>query len=354
MENTEQNVGMNMENNKTGASVRIDNVNSEGIAKAGKHVDRAGSAKFNWKTILIVIMLLGFTVVGVATGIPSFRNKYVVPDIPFAVVDAMSQNEQSTFLDEVLAEQAKNIQGTELSLLEEVQQLELYLNLINDLNALNLTSYTTTIVPVTLDENFDKNLKTKYDRFVEILESEGFDKEVLSQQSLELHNLAAELNGYKRVVESKITTHGYEIVAEFGIYAVKTEVIDASGISYMNIDNLTIPGAMENNDFHVIYTDPTTKKEYKINVPTNSIVHKIIDSIYYAQLSSKKVVANEESVNSEKLTTAQIVKDLNKILNQIKVSMYTSHENDGKLKPLIGYNDIREAVQIPTESGPTK
>jgi hypothetical protein len=112
--------------------------------------------------------------------------------------------------------------------------------MVNELDELNLESYTKTVIPATQDENFDKNLKEKYSRFLNIISQDNFKKDVLSQESLEVHTLAAELNGYKEAVESKITTHGYEIVAEFGIYAAKTEVIDASGISYMNISNLTI------------------------------------------------------------------------------------------------------------------
>lgn len=336
-----------MENNQQVHGIHIEDVNPEGLRKAASRVDKQGSSKFNWKVILIVAAVIGGIVTALATSIPAYRNNYVVPDIPFAVVDAMDQNKQSTFLDEVLNEQANS---GEISLLDEVKKLELYLNMINDLNDLNLTSYTITVLPANQDDNFDKNLKEKYARFLEIISKEGFNKDVLSQESLELHRLAAELNGYKKAVESKITTHGYEIVAEFGIYAVKTEVVDASGISYMNINNLTIPGSMESNNYHVIYTDPTTQKEYKIVVPSNSIVHKLIDSIYHAQVSSRKAVSDAESVNSEKLTTDQIVKDLNEILNQIKVSMYASHENNGKLKPIIGYNDIRETVALPEES----
>lgn len=339
-----------MENNQQVNGIHIEDINPEGLRHASSRVDRQGSAKFNWKVIFIVSLLIGGVVTALATGIPAYRNNYVVPDIPFAVVDAIDQNKQSTFLDEVLNEQAKGVEEGKMNLLEEVQQLELYLNMINDLNDLDLPSYTDAVIAVTQDENFDKNLKEKYARFLEIIGTDGFNKDVLSQESLELHRLAAELNGYKKAVESKITTHGYEIVAEFGIYAVKTEVVDASGISYMNINNLTIPGSMESNDYHVIYTDPTTQKEYKIVVPSNSIVHKLIDSIYHAQVSSRKAVSDAESVNSEKLTTNQIVKDLNEILNQIKVSMYASHENNGKLRPIIGYNEIRETVALPEES----
>ena len=79
------------------------------------------------------------------------------------------------------------------------------------------------------------------------------------------------------------------------------------------------------------------------------VVHKLIDSIYYAQVSSRKNVVDGQSVNSENLTTAQIVEDLNRILNEIKVSMYASHTNDGTLKPIVGYNDIRQMVSIPEE-----
>lgn len=338
-----------MENNHENQGININSLNTEGLSKASKHVDRKGSSKFSWKVILIVSLLLGGTVVGLATGIPAYRNNYVVPNVPFALVDSIDQNKQSTFLDEVLNDQSSKVAEGHLSLLEEVQQLELYLNMVNDLDELNLESYTKTVIPATQDENFDKNLKEKYSRFLNIISQDNFKKDVLSQESLEVHTLAAELNGYKEAVESKITTHGYEIVAEFGIYAAKTEVIDASGISYMNISNLTIPASMKNNDYHIIYTDPTTSKEYRIEVPANSIVHKLIDSIYYAQVSSRKNVVDGQSVNSENLTTAQIVEDLNRILNEIKVSMYVSHTNDGTLKPIVGYNDVRQMVSIPEE-----
>ena len=37
------------------------------------------------------------------------------------------------------------------------------------------------------------------------------------------------------------------------------------------------------------------------------------------------------------------------VLNEIKVSMYVSHTNDGTLKPIVGYNDVRQMVSIPEE-----
>lgn len=337
---------MSQNQDQSGQGIKIEAVNTEGLKKAGKHVDRSGSAKFSWKTIILVVILVAGMAAVILKGIPAYRDNFVVPDIPFTMSDAMDQNKGTTFLDEVLEQQAKNISEGEKSLLDEVKQLELYLNMINELNNLNLKSYTETVIEAEQNDNFDKNLKEKYARFLEILNIKGFKKDVLSPESLELHTLAAELNGYKKAIESKITTDGYRIVAEAGILAVKTEVVDASNLSYMNIDNLKIPASMEPNNYQIIYTDPTTQKEYIIKVPANSIVHPLIDAVYHAQASQNKTVGDGEEPDT--ISIEQIVKDLNDALNKIRVSLYASHTNDGVLKPNEGYNDIREKVDIPS------
>lgn len=336
-------MSQNSEQSRQG--IKIEAVNPDAVKKAGNHVDRSGSAKFNRKTITLVVILIAGIAVAILNGIPAYRDNFVVPDIPFTMSDAMDQNKSATFLDEVLEHQAKNISEGEKSLLDEVKQLELYLNMINELNSLNLKSYTETVIEAEQNDNFDKNLKEKYARFLEILNIEGFKKDVLSPESLELHTLAAELNGYKKAIESKITTDGYRIVAELGILAVKTEVVDASKLSYMGVENLTIPASMEPNDYYVIYTDPVTKKEYRIGIPTNSIIHKLIDSIYHAQVSKNKTVGDGEEPDT--ISIEQIVGDLNDALNRIKVALYVSHMNDGVLRPNEGYNDVRDEVAIP-------
>ena len=229
---------------QSGQGIKIEAVNPGGIKRAGNHVDRRGSAKFSWKTITIVVILVAGMAIAMLKGIPAYRDNFVVPDIPFTMSDAMDQNKGATFFDEVLEQQAKNISEGEKNLLDEVKQLELYLNMINELNSLNLKSYTEKVIEAEQNDDFDKNLKEKYARFLEILDIKGFKKDVLSPESLELHTLAAELNGYKKAIESKITTDGYRIVAEAGILAVKTEVVDASNLSYMVVENLTIPASM--------------------------------------------------------------------------------------------------------------
>ena len=70
-----------MENNQQVNGIHIEDINPEGLRHASSRVDRQGSAKFNWKVILIVSLLIGGVVTALATGIPAYRNNYVVPDI---------------------------------------------------------------------------------------------------------------------------------------------------------------------------------------------------------------------------------------------------------------------------------
>ena len=74
----------------------------------------------------------------------------------------------------------------------------------------------------------------------------------------------------------------------------------------------------------------------------------MIDSIYHAQVSKTKTVGDGEEPDT--ISIEQIVRDLNDALNEIKVSLYASHTNDGVLKTNEGYNDIREKVDIHSAS----
>ena len=306
----------------------IGNINPSGLKKTGKKVDKKGSSKFNWKKLTIVVVLIGGTIVGIFQGIPLAKKYLVVPEVPYSITDTLAANQSATFLDEVLAYQA--VPEGQPTLLESVRQLEIYLDMSVKLKDLKLNSYTDTVIAIEETDTFNKDLEEKYQEFISLRESTN--KNVLSNDSLRLHTLAAELNGYKEVVDSKITTSGYGILANYGIFVAKTAVLDASGISYTNIKNLTIP--YEDTSYSVRYTDPTTGKEFVIDVPSTSIIHRVINNVYRAQTK-----------DTTDLTTDEIIEDLSGYLNDIKVAMFMRYENDGTLRTTNNYDDIREIIE---------
>ena len=322
----------NMENNNQG-QVNLGHVNPEGIKKASKKVDKKGSSKFSWKTVIIFVVAVAGAVVAAWKGIPYVTGNLMVPEIPYSVTDTLAANSQATFLDEVLAQ--KEVAEGELSLLEQVVQLEVYLDMSGKLDDLKLTSYTDTVIEIEETENFNKELEEKYQEFLTLKESTN--REVLSEDALRLYTLAAELNGYKAVVDSKITTEGYDILAQYGILVAKTAVIDASGISYTNIGNLTIPSEPSEHSSYVIeYKDPTTGKVFTIKIPGSSIIHDVMDNVYRAQTKDTTNLSSEE-----------IISDLSKYLNDAKVAAFMRYENDGTLRTTNDYNDVREIIEAP-------
>lgn len=322
----------NMKNNSQGP-VNLGHVNPEVIKKSSKKVDKKGSMKFSWKTVVIFVVAVAGVVVAAWKGIPYVTGNLMVPEVPYSVTDTLAANSQATFLDEVLAQ--KEVAEGELSLLEQVVQLEVYLDMSGKLDDLKLTSYTDTVIEIEETENFNKELEEKYQEFLALKESTN--KEVLSEDSLRLYTLAAELNGYKAIVDSKITTEGYDILAQYGILVAKTAVIDASGISYTNIGNLTIPSEPSEHSSYVIeYKDPTTGKVFTIKIPGSSIIHDVMYNVYRAQTKDTTNLSSEE-----------IISDLSKYLNDAKVAAFMRYENDGTLRTTNDYNDVREIIEAP-------
>lgn len=318
-----------MQNNQENQeNIKLGQINPEGISRASKKADRKKSSTF--KKVIIVLCVVSGVVVGAWKGIPFVTGKLMVPTIPYSVTDTISANSNATFLDEVLEQQQKQTKEGQLSLLEEVKQLETYLDMYGKLEDLKLSSYTETVVEIEETETFNKDLEDKYREFTELLETTK--KDVLSNDSLRLYSLAAELNGYKAIVDSKITTDGYDILADYGILVAKTAVLDASGISYMNIGNLRIPSETEN--YVIEYSDPDTDKVFKINIPSLSIIHRVISNVYSAQTK-----------DTTDLTTEEIIKDLTKYLNDAKVATFMRYSNDESLLTTNTYDDVREIIE---------
>lgn len=323
-----------MENNEnTQGSIELGHVNPEGIKKSSRKADRKGSSRFNWKTVVIFVTILGGVVTAIWKGVPYLTGNLIVPKIPYSITDTLAANSQATFLDEVLAQ--KQVAEGELSLLDQVVQLEVYLDMSGKLDDLKLTSYTDTVFEIEETEDFNKQLEEKYQEF--LLLKESTNKDVLSEDALRLYTLAAELNGYKAIVDSKITAEGYDILAQYGILVAKTAVLDASGISYTNIDNLTIPAEpTENKDYVIEYTEPKTGKVFTIKIPGASIIHDVIDDVYRAQTKDTADISSEE-----------IISDLTEYLNDVKVASFMRYKNDGTLKTKNDYNDVREIIETP-------
>ncbi len=303
---------------------KINHINAEGLKRAGKKTDRKGSSKFI--KIILGLLISGGIIVGVWKGIPYVKDNYITPEIPYSITDTINMNADETLLDELLSTDKYS------TLLNQVIQLEAYLEISNKLADLNLSSYTEAVAEVTESDNFDADLHAKYDEFIELVQS--IDSDVLSQEALRLHQLAAELNGYKQIIDSKITVDGYNTLANYGILVAKTAVLDASGIGYENIDNLRIPHEADNEeDTVIIYTDPNTGKKFRIKIANNSIIRGVIDDVYRAQTK-----------DTTELTTDQIIGDLTGYLNDFKVATFMRYANDGTLTTTNNYGDVREVT----------
>lgn len=315
------------EQQPSAGGIHLGHINVDGLENAGKHVDMKGSSKFNFKKIIITIVLIATGAATLINGIPHY-NKYLnTPNIPYSIEDTISLNSDSIFIDELCANGENSI------LLEQVGNIELYLQMSTKLDELHLERYTENVTPVEETESFENDLETKYQSFVALVAQT--DKDILSQDAIKLYQLAAELNGYKKIVDSKITTEGYSILSKFGILVVKSSLLSGSGMSYTNIENSRIP--WESEEYVINYTDPSTGKEFVTSVPAVSIIHRVMECVYDAQ--------SLEDVAEEELSLPTVKKDLNKFLNYIKVAMFSRYENNGSLKSTVNYDEIREKVK---------
>ena len=311
-------------NEKVNGGSSLAHVSPSTISRAGKKPDKNGSSGFSFKKFFGAVIII----VGIGATIPYIESQLSVPEIPYSVADTLAVNADETYLDEVLKQQAK--EKEQASLLEQVTQLELYLDMYGKLKDLHLSSYTDAVIAVKETADFNNELVRKYQEFVNL--SKDIEKDVLSEDAIRLYHLAAELNGYKAVVDSKITSGGYDILAQYGMLVAKTAVLDASGISYTNIGNLTIP--YESDNYVIEYKDPTTGKVFTINISGNSIIHRVMNNIYRAQTK-----------DATGLTTAEIVADLTEYLNDYKVATFMRYDNDGTLDTTNDYDDVRDAIE---------
>ena len=327
------------------SGIHIYHVNESGIKKSSSKVDRKGSSKFDWKIVLITIAAVAALGVGVGGMLHPILDAALLktPEIPYSVADTLATNSDETSLDEIL-EQQKTEDG-QLSLLEKVKQLEMYLDMSGKLDDLHLISYTDKVIEIEETDTFDEDLATKYQEFLTL--SKNTKEDVLSEDALRLNELAAELNGYKGVVDSKITADGYDILAEYSILVAKTAVLDASGISYTNIGNLSIPksnmtSAVQGGNFVINYTAPTTGEVFDIHIPSSSffrgqsIIHDVIENAFSSQTKDKT-----------NLTVEEIIKDLKKYLNDAKVATFARYTNDGSLVTTRSYQEIRDIIEAP-------
>lgn len=313
-------------NEKVNGGSSLAHVSPSTISRAGRKPDKKGSSGFSFKKVFGAVIVI----VGIAAAIPCINKQLSVPEIPYSVADTLAVNANDTYLDEVLEQQAK--EKEQASLLEQVTQLELYLDMYGKLKDLHLSSYTDAVIEVEETADFNNELERKYEEFVKL--SKDIEKDVLSEDAIRLYHLAAELKGYKAVVDSKIISDGYDIFAQYGKLVAKTAVLDASGISYTNIGNLTIP--YESDNYVIEYKDPTTGKVFTINISGNSIIHRVMNNIYRAQTK-----------DPARLTTAEIVADLTEYLNDAKVATFMryGYENDGTLYTINDYGDVRDAIE---------
>lgn len=290
------------------------------IPKKGK-VDRKGSRKFK-RTLSLILISTGI-IIGVVKLAPVIKDNFIVPEVTNTLEQSIMANANEICFDEILEDNP--------NIAEEITILEQYLIILKKLDDLKLSNYNDVVKVSVNNENILDSFETYYQEYIEL--NSRVNKKVLSSDTLRLFELVSILKGYEEEFNSKIDKSSYTTVADYGILLIKSILLDASGLGYENISNIRIP--YKSTDQNIIYIDPVSNQQFVTNVSSFSLVNNLLESVYSSQNNAK---------SDEEKDSALIRKELIKIINYYKVAQYLTFENDGTLKNLTNYGNVRESL----------
>lgn len=237
----------------------------------------------------------------------------------------------TTCLDDLMSEQLFN----------DVKQLEDYLNYSEELHSLELEKDDITLESIKVEDvdNLD-NYKEDVEKYKELLRIVK-DRNALTNESIEFYVLNKKLGQYDELVNSWLGNVGYSVAEQYGILAIKSVAIEATGAV---LDQVTInPNPYWNSDEpvenSVTINENNTQKTLFFDA--RSLENTIVNRIMQCQVNSD----NSDSIIPEyNGTRNSILRD--GILNNVKLTIPCSYVTKGdSIESVINEKGSRSLIE---------